>query len=234
LRLPIGIRKYVNRGQLWIQFNINVLFFGGGKMLKLGRNEERLIIIIITVLILAAVIYRFAVFKTDSVKVVKQGGEEISGEDSNKPASDIYIYITGGVKNPGIYKLKSSDRVADAVNAAGGFTEKADVTSVNLAEKIRDEQHLNINEIQTTEGITVENTAQQKKGSISGGKININTATAEELDAFLPGIGITLANNIVNYREKYGSFKSDNDITRVDRIGSGKTFERIKDLITIN
>lgn len=203
-------------------------------MLKLSRNEEKIIIIIIAVLLFAIVVYRFVVFKTDSVKVVKQEDRQESQENISKPSLDIYVYVTGEVKDPGVYKLSDGDRVEDAVYAAGGFTEKADVNSVNLAEKIRDEQHLNIQGRELDDGGQMQSSGSQKKSSIVDGRININTATAEELDAFLPGIGPTLAENIVSYREKYGNFKSVNDISRVDRIGNGKTFEKIKDMITVN
>lgn len=197
-------------------------------MLKLGRNEERVIIITIVLIIVTIIVYRFIVFKTDSVKVIKSD-EETKEQVQAETSGDIYVYVSGEVKNPGVYKLKTESRVMDAINAAGGFTENADTSSINLAEKITDGQQINIAQKGSSGSSTVEN-----KGPYNGGKININNATAAELDAFLPGIGETLAKNIVDYREKNGKFKSINEISRVDRIGSGKTFERIKDLITVN
>lgn len=199
------------------------------KGMKLNRNEEKIIVIVIAVLLISVIIYRFAVFKSDSVTVIKNEdkNEEVQNSES-KEAGDIYVYVSGAVKNPDVYKLKSGARVVDALEAAGGFMDNADKTSVNLAEKLVDEQCINIREKNETKEMVTEN-----KSSIAAGKININTATAKELADFLPGIGETIAGNIVNYREKYGRFKSISEITRVDRIGD-KTYERIKDMITVN
>lgn len=197
-------------------------------MFKLNRNVEKVILFTITGLIGITLVYRFVVFKTDNVKVVKaQPLNEESREKSD--STKVYVCITGEVKNPGVYPLINGDRLEAAIAAAGGFTENADISSVNLAQKVKDEMYLNI----AAKDSTIEG-GKSSKSAISGGKININKATADELDSFLPGIGPTLANNIVNYRNKNGMFKSIDEITRVDRIGSGKTFEKIKDLITVN
>lgn len=197
-------------------------------MLKLGRNEERIVLILVIVLLGIAVIYRFVVFKTESVSVIKKETREEEKEITKEPVK-IYVNITGEVKTPGLYIHKEGDRVADLIKSAGGFTDNADTASINLAEKLKDEQSVNIcAKGSSTEGMNT------KANPISGGKININIATAKELDDFLPGIGETYANSIVNYRNKNGKFKSIDEITKVDGIGSGKRFENLKGLITIN
>jgi competence protein ComEA len=197
-------------------------------MIKLDRKEEKIILLVFAVIICIITAIRFIVFKPADVKVVKEDSQVESSEAVKEPAR-IFAYVTGEVKKPGVYELKEGDRVRELVDAAGGFSENADTVSINLAEKLRDEQHINI----AGRNTAPEQETQAVKGSISGGKININTATAKELDDFLPGIGEVYANNIVKFRDKNGKFKSINEITRVDGIGE-KRFQNIKDLITAN
>lgn len=199
-------------------------------MIKLNKSEERIILAVIVILTLAAAILKFAVFKPDDVKVY----DSKPGKESSKVAVEpkrIYVYVTGEVKKPGVYMMEEGSRISDAVKSAGGFTDNADTASVNLAEKISDEQQINIvpANVNTSDG----GSGAAGNSSIHGGKININTAAAEELDSFLPGIGEGLSKNIVNYRTKNGRFKSIDDIKKVDGIGSGR-FEKIKDYITVN
>lgn len=197
-------------------------------LFKLSRNEEKVILGVIITLLLVGAILKFVVFKPeDEVQVVKSESSSASASIEKEPET-IYVYVTGEVVKPNMYELKKGDRIAELINMAGGFTDKADITSVNLAEKLEDEQHINITskEIASSSG-------PAPKGSVSGGKININTATADELDEFLPGIGEVLAGNIISYREKNGRFKNIEDICNVDGIGNGKKYENIKDKITV-
>jgi competence protein ComEA len=207
---------------------MDTIIIGGDNMLKLDRSEEKVILVIIVILICAAIFYKFISFKTDNVSVAKKEDAKTNALN-NSDSSNMYVYITGEVVKPGLYKLKSGDRVQDAINMAGGVTANADITSVNPAEKLKDEQYINI----AKKEANVEPGSTSGKQAISGGKININMATAKELDEFLPGIGETYANRIVDYREKNGRFKSIDEITKVEGIGSGKRFESIKKYITI-
>lgn len=196
-------------------------------MIKLNKNEERIILVVIAILLCIMGIYRVVVFKSQSVKVIKS--------DDSKKAEEllpekIYVYITGEVKKPGLYIMKQGDRVTDVVEMAGGFTESAEITSVNMAQKLKDEEFINI--AKKPDNAAGTNTAV--RNPIVGGKININIATAKELDEFLPNIGETYANRIVSYRDKNGRFKSVEELTRVEGIGSGKRFQGIKDLVTVN
>jgi competence protein ComEA len=197
-------------------------------MMSLKRNEELVILIVIFVIILGILIFKHVVPK----RIVREPEGESSALsesiEEEKP-SKIFAYITGEVKTPGVYEMKDGDRVSDLVRSAGGFTEKADESSINLAQKLEDEAQIYVSSIN-------ESKAQISgiKSSVSGGKLNINTATAEEMDSFLPGIGKTLAQNIIDYRNKNGRFKTIDELTKVDSIGNGKRFEKIKDLITVN
>ena len=130
------------------------------------------------------------------------------------PSPQIYIYIEGEVVNPGAYTLLTGDHIADAVEAAGGFTIDADQSSANLAATLRDGEQIHI----------------YKLGDVPQ-KININTAEAWLLES-LPGIGETLAQRIVDYRVANGYFQSIDDLKGVDGIGPA-AFDKVKDKIAV-
>ena len=130
------------------------------------------------------------------------------------PSPEIYVYVEGEVVNPGAYMLLTGDHVADAVEAAGGFTLDADQGSANLAATLRDGEQIHI----------------YKLGDIPQ-KININTAEAWLLES-LPGIGETLAQRIVDYRIANGYFQSIEDLKGVDGIGPA-VFDKVKDKIAV-
>ncbi len=138
----------------------------------------------------------------------------------------IIVHIEGQVISPGVYELSADQRVIDAVEAAGGLSEEADRSKVNLAKRIEDEERIYIPAIGED---TVE--YEPTDSSSSNKKININKANQEELTA-LPGIGEALANRIINYRQQHGSFKNVEEIRNVSGIGE-KKFEDLKDLIEV-
>ena len=154
--------------------------------------------------------------------------EELKKED-NIDNKEITVYISGEVKKAGIVILKSGDRLATAVEKLGGTTNKADLNKVNLAMKVEDEQHYiipKIGEEVSEESVEVTN---KEVSSQESSKININTATIEELDT-LPGVGEATANKIVNHRSENGEFKTVEEIKNVNGI-CDKKFENIKELI---
>ncbi len=134
----------------------------------------------------------------------------------------ISVYVTGAVVEPGVYDLPPNSRVADAIELAGGFLPVADKEEINLAALLEDGMQLKI--------------ATRSYYNAGGGskiqRVNINTASAEELDG-LPGIGASTAQAIVNYRRQYGKFQRIDEITNVEGIGPA-TYDRIKDLITVD
>jgi len=141
-----------------------------------------------------------------------------------READMVTVYISGEVKNPGIYSLPSGSRVNDAILMAGGFTHQTNSEAVNLAGKLEDEDRISI-------------PAMNSEGSSSSepnqkGLININTASAEVLDQ-LPGIGQVKAETIVDFRTNNGLFLSINDIKDVPGIGL-ELFNLIKEQITVN
>ena len=154
----------------------------------------------------------------------------------------VIIHITGSVKNPGIVKLKEGSRIEDAIEAAGGLTENADITKVNLAYVVEDgtkikipsasEEDIGDEDIidsKSGDNIIIEENAVPSNNSTQ--TININKATEKEFET-LPGIGPSLASKIIEYRNQNGKFESIEDIKNVNGIGDNK-YEKIKDLITV-
>ncbi len=128
------------------------------------------------------------------------------------------VYVSGAVVTPGVYTLPAGSRIEAAVQAAGGFLPGAEQESLNLATLLEDGQQINVPGLVNT-------------SHVSAGRININTATATELDT-LPGIGPTTAQAIVDYRLEHGDFQAIQDIQKVPGVGPA-TFEDIRDYITI-
>jgi competence protein ComEA len=143
----------------------------------------------------------------------------------------VRVYVSGAVAAPDVYQLPAGSIVRDALAAAGGPTENADLTNINLAHVLQDGQQVYV----PTKGelpppAPLSEPASESAGTPSG-PININTATQAELET-LPGIGPTLAAEIVAYREASGPFAQIEDIQNVPGIGPGR-FEQISGLITV-
>jgi len=137
----------------------------------------------------------------------------------------VVVHIAGAVYKPGVYKLKDGDRVIDSIKKSGGALPKADLNSLNLALKLADGQKIYVPKIGeiAQQGIA-EQLNQTGISSATGeleDKVNINTATKEDLDK-LPGIGPTLAERIIEFRTKNGPFKSIDDLQNVEGIGEKK------------
>lgn len=138
------------------------------------------------------------------------------------PNRRIAVEIAGAVATPGVYELPAEARVVDAVDAAGGTTADADLGSVNLAQRVRDEERLVIPS--RTPPPTVAATSDELGPTTAAGhaervRVNINTASAAELDG-LPGIGPAIAQRIIDYRTEQGPFQSVDELARVNGISS--------------
>lgn len=138
-------------------------------------------------------------------------------------SGEVYVHVSGAVMVPGLYVLPAGSRVADAVAAAGGFTDAADTTSVNLARVLDDGEQLVVM-AQGSDG-------QAQPGVAADGRININSATASELEE-LPRIGPALAERIVQWREENGRFAQVEDLLLVPGIGE-KMLEQLRDLVRV-
>ncbi|MFQ6059612.1 MAG: helix-hairpin-helix domain-containing protein [Anaerolineae bacterium] len=147
----------------------------------------------------------------------------------------VLVYISGAVANPDVYALPQGSRVKQAIEAAGGFTAQADRDRVNLAKRLHDEEQVYVpqmgEETWPLVSPVTSGSSSDQPSSPSGGVININTATAAELES-LPGIGPTYAQRIIEYREQNGPFQRIEEVMRVRGIGQ-VTFEKIKDQITV-
>lgn len=154
----------------------------------------------------------------------------IEEEDNKVSATKVVVHIGGAVKSPGLYYLPSDSRVADAIQAAGGPTSDADLDAINLASKVVDGSKVLVpSKVRELNDSITEETFKTESSNTK--KININTASAKELEE-LPGIGPALASRIVSYRETNGPFKSIEELKKVSGIGE-KRFEAIKDLIIV-
>lgn len=144
----------------------------------------------------------------------------------------IYIDVCGEVASPGVYELPSGSRVYEAVEKAGGMTENAAAASLNQAEKLTDGQQVYVlSKDEAAARPVPQEGAAGPEGLLQDGKVNINTASKEELMT-LPGIGEVKAEAIVRYRETEGSFQTVEDIKKIEGIKDG-VFNKIKDQIKI-
>ena len=148
-------------------------------------------------------------------------------EVSTTQETVIFVDIKGAVKNPGVYQMKSGDRVKDALDAAGGLTGEADSQKVNLAQRVEDQMVIVVPKV--GEEVTEIPSGVTSKEAAKDGKVNINTATVEELKT-LKGVGEKKAEAIIEYRKKNGSFKTKEDLMKVRGIGK-KLFESFQERI---
>jgi len=159
---------------------------------------------------------------------VANNNETMNQKESTKI---IIVDIKGAVKNPKEYELPEGSRVRDLINAAGGLEKDADENSVHFSKVLKDEECIIVykeGEIQKDETALMVNTPINTNNT---GKININTATIEQLST-LYGIGEVKAKSIIEYREKNGGFKSIEELGNVDGIGS-KTIDKLRDKVDI-
>lgn len=168
--------------------------------------------------------------------------EDFSSEESNESLSVaeeetvevvIKVDVKGAVVRPGLYMAKPDDRVLDLIEQAGSFTEEANQNGVNLAQRVEDQMVIYVPTIgeEATTTVNASSLGNSEGAVAQDGKININQATAAELET-ITGIGPSKANAILQYREENGTFKSIEELKNISGIGD-KTFEKLKDEITI-
>ncbi|MCL2397271.1 MAG: helix-hairpin-helix domain-containing protein [Defluviitaleaceae bacterium] len=167
-------------------------------------------------------------FDADAHAYVPQGPED--AVPVYVPRRVIVVYVSGEVRNAGVFEFYEGDRVVNAIEAAGGFTDYADPNAINLAAVLVDEQHIVVFSLEDGMPHTATAVAGQD-GPAGDGRININTATAEELQA-LGGIGPALSERIVSHRNARGGFENIEEIMNVSGIGD-RIFESIRDMIRV-
>lgn len=222
------------------------------------ENKKKIIISVVLIVILIIIFVIYTVNNKDEEELnlnyfvleeeenFIENNNQMNENQQNIDAIDekveeIAIHIVGEVKNEGIIYLKKGARIIDAINEAGGETKQADLSQINLAYVLEDGLKIYIpnKKEKITEYIIESNgnnviqkenkTSNTEKGDSD--KVNINTATQEELDS-LPGIGPSTAQKIIDYREENGLFKKIEDIQNVKGIGESK-YSDVKDKITV-
>lgn len=217
------------------------------------RYRKQIIIgVIITIIVIGLIVFTIVNIKKNNKEEDIVVEKKITKKKEKEVVEELKVDIKGQVINPGIYSLKANSRVIDVIAAAGGLTEFADTSVINLSKKIKDEMVIivysreEVMDFHKTKEIEkqVEELCIQKdeeslkndacittdNNSTPTGKISINTASQEELMT-LTGIGEAKAKDIISYREKNGPFKTIEDIKNVSGIGDN-LFAKIKENIT--
>ncbi|SFL31962.1 helix-hairpin-helix domain-containing protein [Pelosinus propionicus] len=190
------------------------------------QRNKLLFIVILAILIVAGSFYNF--WQKSSVAEVASSDDVAVKNESRQPeqSDEIFVYISGAVHKPGVFKASPNARVFDIVEMAGGLTAEADVAKTNLAQSIKDGMHIHVvDKLPASNEHSATGTAKTKVGN----KVNINHADKSELDT-LPGVGPALAERIIEYRQTIGSFNSIDELKNVPGIGSSK-FEKLKERI---
>ena len=172
----------------------------------------------------ASVYEKIASYGSEDPETVAEPGQIDSEiKDVEDDGTDnIYVYVCGAVEKSGVYELHEGARAYEAIAMAGGMTEEADPYAINQAEVLKDGQQL-----------TVFCRAENNAASVNGepGKININTATVDELMT-LPGIGEARAKDIITFREQNGPFEAVEDLMKISGIKTA-LFGKIENQITV-
>lgn len=144
----------------------------------------------------------------------------------------IVVDIAGKVAHPGILTLPQGSRAADAIKAAGGALKGVALTDINLAEVMTDGEQIVVGAPQvTTSSLKSSKSKSGKKGKITSGTININSATLDQLEE-LPGVGAVMAAKIVAYRLAHGPFTVITDLSKVSGMGKSK-YSNLKNFIRV-
>ena len=157
---------------------------------------------------------------------------------SSEESEFLTVDVKGAVKNPGIYQLKKTSRINDAIQKAGGLTTDADSKSVNLAQKLTDEAVVYVATMSENAASIASGAGQSSTSGTSevasqkGNKVNLNTADLSELQT-ISGIGQKRAQDILEYREANGKFNSVDDLKNVSGVGA-KTLEKSKEYVTVD
>lgn len=150
------------------------------------------------------------------------------------PPVTVTVHVAGQVANPGVYAVPAGGRVADAVIAAGGTASEADVEQLNLAARLSDGERIYVpkkGEAPPAVAASVPAGGATKAGSAPPGPVDLNTATAEQLDA-LPGVGPATSKAILTYRANHGRFRSVTELLEVPGIGPAK-LEALRPLVKV-
>lgn len=202
----------------------------------MNKKNKIIVLIILVILVIYIILEKY----TKSKNVVtlneilvndfenSENIDEKSSDTGNNNEDDmIIVYITGAIKNQGVYELNVNSRLSDLIEKSGGLLENSDISGLNLAYILQDgikiyipQKGENVNNMNDdTNQYIIQNDVSTESGTSSisiSGKININKATQAELET-LPGVGPSTALKIINYRKENGNFKKIEDIKNVSR-----------------
>lgn len=190
-------------------------------------NRDMLIKVAAVAVLIIAAFFVFVQGKADEKPAESETDIVASAPEKEK----LYVDIGGEVVNPMVAELDEGSRVEDAIEAAGGLTENADISQINRAAFIEDGEKIFVPSILVSEEADGLYGSAGSAAAYSDGKININTADSLQLQE-LNGVGPATAEKIISYREENGRFKSIEDIKNVSGIGD-KIFEKLRDEIKV-
>jgi competence protein ComEA len=157
--------------------------------------------------------------------------QTVAGSARASPTgASIVVDVVGKVRHGGVYELSSGARVGDALRAAGGAVAGVDVTNLNLARRLADGEQIAVG-VSGAASAVASAPPTSTGGSSSTGPIDLNSATAEQLDT-LPGVGPVLAQHILDWRSSHGRFDSVDQLREVSGIGPSK-FATLRPLVTV-
>lgn len=228
-------------------------------LLNLSDKQKKLIIVIISIIliIIFICIYKYYYDEPKESITVNQNTSQQENiqdeysEENNETEKEskfgiiqkektITVHVIGEVEKPGVVNLKEGARIIDAINSCGGKTDNADMTKINLAYVLEDGVQIYVPSIDDNsenieyikenagENIIIESATQEDKKTT---KVNINNASIEKLQT-LPGIGESIAKQIIEYRKENGNFEKIEDLKNVSGIGDSK-LEKIKEYIIL-
>lgn len=217
------------------------------------KNKQKVFLVFTGIIIVGLALYYFYVLKDDGEEIYQNAERNVlipyeeneteTNETIEKVNNNIMVDVSGEVNEPGVIELEEGKRIKDAIELAGGLTNKADTTNINLAYKLEDGMKIQIpskeeknktiqdNYISVDAGKNIENSEPNNIVKNKKSIININTANQKELET-LPGIGESTAQKIIKYREEKGKFKKIEELKNVSGIGDAK-FEKIKEYIKV-
>ena len=194
--------------------------------MKIGKSTP---LLFASVIFAASGIIGCFFMEKDDLNLSKETVESKAGPE------EVYVHVKGEVKRPGLYILESGNRVNDAIEAAGGATDNADLNRLNLADLISDQTEIYVPKTggsDNAENNLSENTASDNSNDSNDLKINLNTASEDELIK-VNGIGPVTAAKIIKYRnDRGGKFKSLEELMNISGIGE-KKFQKLKNCFYI-
>lgn len=212
------------------------LHMGGARLpVVIGITAVAICVLVAGGVGLASVVAPDSAFTVE--KADASDGESGQADPVQSESASLFVHVGGSVADPGLYELDGDARVQQAIDAAGGFAEDAAIDALNLARQVQDGEQIIVPSMRqaTDSGTLVPAdsgaSAVSSGGAVANGKVDINTATVDQLQQ-LNGVGPALAQRIIADRQANGSFKTVEDLKRVSGIGD-KKFASLADSICV-